>query len=463
MLEKKLERKIFAFDTLFRLFEKLAGRLDAEGIIRLFLMTIVEQLGIGRVAFYRVLPGGMTIELGHVVGKGRTELPRRIQDASHFIAWIEQEKRPVDIKRYHAGELRGDAESDPVRSLLEAGFPYCSPVYAKRELLGILLVGRMEGNKIFSDADAEFLGMIVMVAGAALGNAAALTRTAAGGEKAGDFSRIKGEFIRSSSIELAPPVGVLKSALYSLEPGEVGGEILVDMAKDALVNLEKTVDQLISVAEMNFDDVGIAPEDTDISSLIEDCLREYIAELEEKRITVRFDDAAGPVDIPADPSKMKIVIRSIIDGALASFGSGGVMEIVTAVEDRPPAGIDTGFAGGGRSGMDDCITGRISAAAAADFPELARVSNEIGFAAARADRYYRVDIGSSVGDAPVADGVKSSGPSPDGADETAGNREGGEIRLSLARTIVAGHRGLLQRLDGKDGKNGFSLWLPMGR
>ena len=61
--------------------------------------------------------------------------------------------------------------------------------------------------------------------------------------------------------------------------------------------------------------------------LIEDCLREYIPEFEEKSVTVRVKDGLGGRVVFMDPSRIMVVVRNIVDNSTVARDYDRTLEL----------------------------------------------------------------------------------------------------------------------------------------
>ncbi|MCK4237396.1 MAG: hypothetical protein KAX38_09785, partial [Candidatus Krumholzibacteria bacterium] len=345
-IEENLERNKITFDALFRFFERLGTTFDLKRIVRLFLMTLAGQLGLKRVSLYLLIPGEKRLEAYHSLGVRQKAAFPHIEADSMFLRWLREVTVPVHIDDFFTS--RGgaaDNEMELMSCIVNEGFAYVFPIDDGEELLGaIFFSGKVTGES-FADFDKELLRMLVRVAAIAIKNAWLYQAVVLSKMELEKFSSVKKEFINHTSHELRTPLTVLKSALWSIESDEIGEDILMSMSKDAVLRLESKVEQLLSLndIELNENIFGLEPED--ISSLLEDCLKEVIPEIEEKQISVMVDDRARYREVMVDAPKIKIVLRSIIDNAINSVERGGNITVTISISDCAPdvkQGIEIG-------------------------------------------------------------------------------------------------------------------------
>ena len=341
-LEESLEKRNITFEALFGLFEKIGTTLDLATIVRLFLLTLMGQLRLKRIALYLASSDGTRFVMHHALGIGRQVLPTAFCVEHTLTRWLRSEKDAPHIDSFF-NEYKGEVPGETAGFLGEmAGrsFAYAYPLTDRDELLGaVFFSGKVTGEG-FSQFDNELLRMLAKVATITIRNAALYRSAVQSKQELERFSRIKKEFINHTSHELRTPITVLKSALWSIESDEIDEGVLIDMSKDAVLRMQDKIEQLLSLNDIELNATAFDLARTDVSSLLEECLREIIPELEEKQITVDLDDRARYREIMVDAAKMKLVLRGIIDNAVNAVERGGTISIVTDVTDIPPGGGD---------------------------------------------------------------------------------------------------------------------------
>jgi len=271
------------------------------------------------------------------------------------------------------------------------------------------------------------------------------------------FSRVKREFINHTSHELRTPLTVLKSALWSIEPEEVDAGILVDMARDAVSRLQTRVEHLLSLNEIELDNSTFNFEICDVSSIIEDCLREVIPELESKHIKVNFEDNVKYKTMKLDSKKIKIVLRSIIDNALNFVERGGNIDISIDLVDEPDwesQGIEIGD-----WKLEDNSNYFLSSRHAGDVDSIDGYLSELS--SLKGSQYLLIRIKDDGIGIPPEEIRSLAEPFKRASNSTVRNVKGLGIGLSVSQKIVAGHGGKLFCKSEVGRGAEFSIWLPV--
>jgi signal transduction histidine kinase len=440
-LERTLERKNHTFEALFRLFEKLGSTFDVDVIIRLFMMTLAGQLGLGRISFY-VKNGRGGFDLYHALGMPVTLAPQRFNAESAFVHWIHRSVCPALIEEYYsaAGCECGDEQRE---ALERSGLDYACMIGGRDESVGCVLFGRKLSNDGFTVFDVELMRMIMQVAAIALRNAFLYQAALGAKTELESFAKVKREFISHTSHELRTPLTILKSSLWSFDSAEPGDAVLIEMARDAVMRMQDKVEQVLSLNEMDLSGRSFDLQPNELSQIVEDICREMIPEFEEREITVRVDDRARSREAMIDPAKMKIALRSMIDNAVASVERGGFIGIGIHVSHEPPGDGD---------GVE--IAQRPLPQAGKDAPESVLRSHLRG-------PWIVVRIGDNGRGIPSDEIGSICEPFQRASNSALSQVRGLGLGLSVSQRIVAGHGGrLFCRSEVGSGAE-FSFWLPL--
>jgi signal transduction histidine kinase len=199
------------------------------------------------------------------------------------------------------------------------------------------------------------------------------------------------------------------------------------MAKSEIGRLERKIEYVLSLNDIEPGAREFKMESADVSSIVEDILREMLPELEEKQVHVDLDDRARFRKALIDPGKLAIVIRSLVDNAVRAVARDGYVAVTLRVSENPP-GREDGIA------MDDS---RAGAGCEADPRGNSRSRN------ADASSYLAIEVKN--------DGIDPSGWEID--------RLGSGLVIS--QEVVSGHGGKLLIKSDPGRSAQFSVWLPL--
>lgn len=460
-IEESLKKRNITFDALFGLFEKIGTTLELGTIVRLFLLTLMGQLRLKRIALYLVSAGGQPFEVYHALGIGRVHLPPTFYASHAFSHWMRAGEGAPHLDSFFTEAHDGTPEETIgfLGDLAKRGFAYAFPLIDQDEQLGVVFFsGKLTGED-FSQFDNELLRMLAKVATITIKNAALYREAVRSKQELERFSQIKKEFINHTSHELRTPITVLKSALWSIDTEEAEEGILIDMSKDAVLRMQSKIEQLLSLNDIELNETAFDLAPADVSSLLEECLREIIPELEEKQVTVNFEDRARYREIAVDAAKMKLVFRGIIDNAVNAVDRGGVISVTTEVTDIPP-GVDAGieipdWSTGAKGpcsyppcdGRDGTHAGAGSPLDFADFKPSSRGS------------FFIVRVCDDGVGIPAEEIMRISEPFHRASNSPLKNVKGLGIGLSVASKIITGHGGKFFCKSEENKGSEFSIWL----
>jgi signal transduction histidine kinase len=441
-IEDHLERQRLTFDALFRLVEKLGTTLEVSTIVSLFLMTLMGQLKVKRVSLYLAHPEHNRLEPFRSLGLAERAPGVGFALDSAFIRWLRESDGPVDLSEFLAPPDAGaHEEEEMVRRLIGMGFSRAMSLGEQGNPLGMLLYGDTVTGEAFSEFDAEFVKMLAGVASITIRNAFLYQAAVQSKIELEQFSEVKREFINHTSHELRTPLTVLKSALWSLEPDEAASGVLIDMARDAVLRLQGKVEYILSLNDIELNETDFRFEPSEVSSVVEDVLREMIPELEEKQVRVEVDDRARDRKALIDPGKMSIVVRSILDNAVNFVDRGGNITIVIWVSKGAP----------GEGEGVEIRDRRTQAAGAFDVPPIS--APQAGYLVLSVK-----DDGIGI---PQSEIENLAQPFTMASNSTNRNVKGLGIGLSVSQKVVAGHGGkIFCKSDLGQGAQ-FSVWLPL--
>ncbi len=457
-----LERQNIAFDAIFGLLDRLGTTQDVKKIVQLFLMTIMGQLGLKRASCYLVHPSKRVLKQFYALGVANVGSLPKLDVKSTFVKWLRTLEELEHIDRFFSSYSGEDQqEIEQIAALVEAGFSYAYPLKDQDGMLGAVFLSAKVTGAGFTRFESELLKMLSGVATITIKNAWLYQMTLLSKLELERFAEVKKEFINHTSHELRSPLTVLKSALWSIEPGETEEDVMVDMAKNAVMSLSSVVEYLLSLNEIELKQTDLRMGLVDVSSIIEDCLREKLPDLEEKGITVQVNDGARFKQVLIDPSKIKIVLRSLLDNALDFVEQGGKIDIETLVSDSKP-GTDDGIEiGDWYLGLDQRFDGDLFDGLFEEAPGTVVSEDEPPFEMFLGTSHFVIRI-SDDGIGIPAEEIKSlAEPFKRATNSTLKNVKGLGIGLSVAQKIVAGHGGKLYCRSSRGEGSVFSIWLPM--
>jgi signal transduction histidine kinase len=432
-----LDRRHPDFESVYRFVDKLGATFDVGLIASGFLTTIMEQLGAKRASLYLVEPGSTSLEPYRALGIAEGATLPGVPLESGLVRWLLEAGGSVQLDEFLTGTPGAAGEEEKlVHFLVDAGFSSAIALAEHGGVMGMLVRGGDAGGRAQNETDDELLSMLTRVASIMIRNAFFHQETLGSKLELERFSDMKRAFMGDTSRELQTPITVLKSTLWSLEPDRVDEGVLIDMAKDAVQRLQGTVESLLSLNDLELDRTEFRFEPSEVSSIVEDVLREILPELEEKQVCVVVDDRARFRKILIDPGKIAIVIRGILDNAVNAVDRGGNISVTIRVSESPPESEE-----GAEIGAGHRTENHPRRRQDATYLVVSMKDDRICTPAAEIEA--------------LAESITNASSSTDRNGTVPG------IGLSVSQKVVAGHGGMMFCKGEPGGGAQFSIWLPL--
>ena len=335
-LRKELRESNYMLKNLLEFSERLMSTFDIRKAARILSMSMAGNFGIKKISVFMSLNGEEKLERVYSLGSGIKLGIESIQVSSVFARWLTEEKSPAHIDNIYTGKYAELLKKqDWLEKIVGNGFAYVCPLNFGTNTMGLVFFSGRVNGKSFDKYAVELLDMFLRICSVALKNAFNFkTVLKTSGEQA-NFLAVKSKLMNHHSFELNTPLTVLKSTLCSIESEAVSESLMLDMARDAVKYLECGINELANISEVEFDGTGLNLSLADISTIVEECLRKIIPEIEKKRISIIFNEKIYS-EIRIDRAKIKIAVGEIINNAVRFLSEGGSLKITTAVYETGP-------------------------------------------------------------------------------------------------------------------------------
>jgi len=338
--------KARAFEAAVRLAAALETCRDHRESAAAMLRATAGGLGVERHALYLDEKGNGELELVHGGALEPDTLPRKIGAGSAFVLWLARSGSPEVMESFFCspGELT-ESELNAQDAFVRAG---------TGSACALKFCGEVIGLYVFSSGPAE--GCPAEEMRSAIGLMATITAVAVAGQLISDdsgrgaearekrrdmeFRAVRNAVLERTADDLETSLGVLKSGLWSMDPGDDSGRVMIDMARDAAARLGARIRELISLSGIEPAGQRLGLAEVDMADVVEDVTRGMITDFERRELTVSVEDRAGGKTIRADRGKLEYVVRSIVERIALSAGVGSAIEIVWSAVDEGPGGED---------------------------------------------------------------------------------------------------------------------------
>lgn len=255
------------------------------------------------------------------------------------------------------------------RSLAELDVSVVVPLIAKKELMGILLLGDKQSGKPYLQDDIEFLNAFIPQASTALENARLYRESLNFGERLSkevdmatrdlqkankhlkELMNIKTEFLHIASHQLRTPLTSLRGFLGMQAEGELDKlpkkkrrELQQNMLSGAN-QLNSIVNDLLDAMELEGGSLNFKIEPVQVETLIEEAINSLKLNYDKKGLSLVFEKPEPALPkLEADPSYLRQVFLNVIDNAEKYTEKGGVTVQATLKDNEIEVAItDTGM------------------------------------------------------------------------------------------------------------------------
>jgi signal transduction histidine kinase len=176
---------------------------------------------------------------------------------------------------------------------------------------------------------------------------------------------------------------------------------------------------------------------------------------------VSVDDRVRFEKVMVDPSKVKIVLRNVLDNALDSVNEGGSICIETAISDADPGGDEGVEIGDWHLSFEERFGGGFFLDPGRESAPFGREECHGQFRRTADERYFVIRIRDDGIGIPPEEIKSLAEPFRRATNSTVKNVKGLGIGLSVSQKIVAGHGGKIFCRSAEGNGARFSIWIPM--
>ena len=143
------------------------------------------------------------------------------------------------------------------------------------------------------------------------------------------IDQMKTDLVSNMSHELKTPITILKGYLETMEQHLCDADMVSDLLKKALVNVDRQSSLINDILKLNRLETSMdfPIEVIDISDIIRSCMDILTHKAQKKNISIRFNAGGGPARIPGNRFLAEEVFFNIIDNAINYNHDGGTVDI----------------------------------------------------------------------------------------------------------------------------------------
>jgi len=197
----------------------------------------------------------------------------------------------------------------------------CAPLIVKNKPIGILTLSKI-GTKEFQESDLEFIKYLADIGAVAIHNARLY-------ESSKQSENLKALILANISHEVRTPLNAIMGFTELIEMST--RHLVREEEKKFFDNIQissnrliRTVEEILTVSDMESGAVKPKMKQTDLCKLVPDVLPEFQSMATEKGLTLDYRCDHDPAWVIVDPFSITLAIRHILDNAVKYTPQGGV-------------------------------------------------------------------------------------------------------------------------------------------
>ena len=328
-------------EALFTIGEVLAAERRVNPLLKRFLQTLIQTIGVENAALVVTVEKDQT-RVAHF-GAPRLELPGPAQ--------LKILRQTLSV----ADELSPSSKAKAMMEKHKLGIAL--DLRAGRTRVGRLLLGYKVGGYLYTDQDLELLRVLASELAVAIVNAESYERIASfndvlqakvneateqlqvANKNLKSLDRAKDDFIALASRQLASPLEGLNMYIRQLEDSDVakGNPVVVkelSLAHHSLEQIGAVVQDLLDVIRFQSGRLFYSRQPTDLGALIVEQASAYQTEAQEKGVEFNIIGMGGELPpLYIDPASTRQVIKTLLRNAVQYTAHGSVTVKLARVKD----------------------------------------------------------------------------------------------------------------------------------
>lgn len=216
--------------------------------------------------------------------------------------------------------------------------------FVTRSLVGVPMrigdepIGVLEGlNKAdgtFTEDDVAVLSVLAAQAAVAIRNARQMQALEEANERLSRLDALKSDFLALASHELRTPIAKIKgfAEILDEEAGDSAGSH-VSTILEATAQMEDVVDTMAQMEALSGESDVLSPASVSLQAVLRSARNETAALAEERGHTVTMDVPDPPIDLRADPERLRQVFTQLLTNAFTFTPEGGTVTVEAGEED----------------------------------------------------------------------------------------------------------------------------------
>ncbi|MBP2651318.1 MAG: yycG 6 [Firmicutes bacterium] len=314
----KLSKQEAILKRLYNFSQSLTSTLDLEPLLNTVLASIVEEAGaeVGAILLYN--QETKTLKIRTATGLTQTEDLSSWQLGEGLLGLAAQKKRML-VANYGEGQLK----TKGLHGILALASEIYLPMVVNDNLLGVITVGRLDGDK-FNSEEQQFLTTLADQAAVALDNAITHLDTRQTLLQIQELDHLKSELINTVSHELRTPLasilGFAELLLKKTNSPARATKYLETIYNEA-VRLTGLINNFLDLQRMEAGRLEFTKSTVDLGRLINKNVELYQAQSSQHNLIEDIEDGLPLVRVDAE--RIDQVLGNLLSNAIKYSPSGG--------------------------------------------------------------------------------------------------------------------------------------------
>ncbi len=237
------------------------------------------------------------------------------------------ENLAASVNNSRVSSLKKDEALSLICELKNLNFELAAPIFASKDILGVLLLGKKKSEEVFFSQDIRLIELIIHEAAISIENARAFRNIL-------QLDETKSEFISVVSHQLRTPLSIVKwntELILENTYGKIGNKKVKQIIISSYEGLEKLnegLNNLLAALEIVEDKVFLNLTKFDfIENVFKESIAKYREKAKRKKVLLKIENAISTLLIEADRSKLKTALEILISNAITYTKPGGVVTI----------------------------------------------------------------------------------------------------------------------------------------
>ena len=207
------------------------------------------------------------------------------------------------------------------------------PLMVRGEVVGVLEALNKKDDAHYTEEDLTILETLGALAAQSMQNVDLMRKVRASKIEVAELERLKSDFIAITSHELRTPLGLILGHATFLhdQAGGQSGEQLDTIIRNA-TKLKEIVENLSDVDNYQSGSARVKGDRISMARIVEDVVALFLAEAEQKNITLKVEMDEQPFSLHADQVKLTIAISNIVKNAIQYTEAGGKVTVSVSEE-----------------------------------------------------------------------------------------------------------------------------------